>query len=635
MGSDELFSATVNTMKSIQRAWKWLIAILLLFYSLAPSLAWAHPEILAIDPPPDSQLETSPTEVRMVFSEELEASFSQIRVFNTRGEQVDLGDGGRDPDDPSSLLVSLPPLEQGLYSVVWQTIGSDGHQIRGNFSFTVLTSAQQDEQAPLETPEVASQPSEPPTQTLPQPQEAETPAWLNDLLLPFLRSLMLLFALAASGAWFNLQMVFQPAWAGQNSPMPKQIVTKWRSFSRWSLALLLLSCLLFELCLSLLYNAGFSLGGLVTTMSATRLGSAVAARAMIALLMLGLLALPANLSRLNGALLWLGNLALLLSFSLAGHAAAQNQPLLPISADLLHMAACAVWVGGLITLVRLLPLVKQTASEQLQAPLFASIVTRFSSLALISVLCLVLSGLYASSLHIQQLSQLWTSSYGLALSIKLIVFTFLLALGAYNLIWLRPRFVAWAKQTSDALAQRDWVSLLHNTLRLEVVGSLLVLLAVGVLTNVAPPQAAAALQGRPAPASPATTAQSTATPRPTRTPLPTRTLVPSFPFHETRTIDGLELTIDLQPASIGTNSLAVRLLDETGGPGDVQKVVAHINMVDMDMGELQLELESDGAGNYTSDQLQFTMLGDWEVVIEVRRAVADDFRTSFRVPVGD
>lgn len=623
-------------MKSIQRAWKWLIAILLLSYSLAPSLVWAHPEILAIDPPPDSQLETSPTEVRMVFSEELEASFSQIRVFNTQGEQVDLGDGGRDPDDPMALLVSLPALESGLYSVVWQTIGSDGHQIRGSYSFMVLEGAQQSVPTPVATPEAPSQPTEPLTQTIPQPQEPEQPAWLNDLLVPFLRSLMLLFALAVSGAWFSLQVVFQPAWLRQNSPVPEQIRARWRNLSRWSLALLLLSCLLFALCLSLIYNGSFSLAGLFTTMSGTRLGSAVAARGLIALLLLGLFALPASLIRLRNGLFWLMNLGLLLSFSLAGHAAAQNEPLLPILSDLLHMTACAVWVGGLITLVQLLPLVKQSALEQDQAAVFASIVTRFSSLALISVLCLIVSGLYASSLHLQELSQLWTSNYGLALLLKLLVFGVLVALGAYNLIWLRARFVAWAKQTSDALGQRDWPGLLQNILRLEVVGSLLVLLAVGVLTNIAPPKADAALQIPQAPVNVEATVQSTATvPRPTRTPLPTRTLVPSVPFHETRTIDGLELTIDLQPASIGKNSLAVRLLDATGSPGDVQKVVAHINMADMDMGELQLELESDGAGNYSSDQLQFSMLGDWEIIIEVRRAVADDFQSSFRVPVGD
>lgn len=609
----------------------------MLWYTLTPSQAWAHPEILVMEPPADAQLETPPSEVLMVFSEELEAAFSQIRVFSSSGEQVDLGDGGRDPNDPTALLVGLGPLDPGLYSVVWQTIGSDGHQIRGSYSFTVLEGAQTSEQAPSVAPEAPSQPSEPaPAQSVPLVQEPEQPAWLNELLMPLLRSLMLLFALVVSGAWFSLQTVFQAAWARQNSPIPTQIMAKWRSISRWSLGLLLLSCLLFVLCLSLIYGGQLSGTALFNTISATRLGNAVAVRGLLALLMLGLFALPASLGRVRDGLFWLTNLALLASFSFAGHAAAQNAPLLPISADLLHMAACAVWVGGLITLVLLLPLAKQTAPAQVQASLFESIVTRFSSLALLSVLCLTLSGLYASTLHLQALSQLWTSSYGLALLVKLVVFGGLLLLGAYNLIWLRPRFVAWAKRTSDALEQRDWVSILHNTLRLEVVGSIIVLLAVGVLTNVAPPTAEASLQEQQTNPPVEATAQSTPTaPRPTRTPLPTRTLVPSFPFKETRQVDGLELTVDLQPASIGNNQLRVTLLDEQGGQGDVQKVVARINMVEMDMGEIQLDLESDGTGNYHSDQLQFTMLGDWEIIIEVRRAVADDFQSSFQIPVGD
>jgi copper transport protein len=624
-------------MKTFQRTWRWLAAALMLWYTLTPSQVWAHPEILVMEPPADAELETPPSEVLMVFSEQLEAAFSQIRVFNTSGEQVDRGDGGRDPNDPTALLVSLGPLDPGLYSVVWQTIGSDGHQIRGSYSFTVLEGAHANEQAPSTAPEAPSQPSEPtPSQSSPMLQEPAQPTWLNELLVPLLRSLMLLFALTVSGAWFSQQSVFQPAWARQKSQIPAQIEAGWRSISRWSLGLLLISCGAFLLSLSLIYSGQLSTTALTNTLSGTRLGSAVAVRGLIALLMLGLFVLPASLGRVRDALFWLSNLALLASFSFAGHAAAQAQPLLPIVGDLVHMAACAVWVGGLITLVLLLPRVKEAAPAQLQAPLFESIVTRFSSLALISVVCLTLSGLYAGSLHLQTLSQLWTSSYGLALLVKLIVFGFLIALGAYNLIWLRPRFVAWAKQTSEALGGRDWPSLLQNTLRLEVVGSIVILLAVGVLTNLAPPQAEAALNNNQASANLEATAQSTPTaPRPTRTPLPTRTLVPSVPFHETRSIDGLELTVDLQPASIGKNRLELSLRDETGGQGDVQKVVARINMVDMDMGEILLDLESDGAGKYHSDQLQFTMLGEWEIIIEVRRAVADDFQSTFHVPVGD
>jgi methionine-rich copper-binding protein CopC len=76
-------------------------------------------------------------EVRIWFSENIEPAFSSIHVLDAAGKEVDKRDVHLDRSNHALLHVSLPPLESGIYKVVWRVVSVDTHVTNGSFTFRV------------------------------------------------------------------------------------------------------------------------------------------------------------------------------------------------------------------------------------------------------------------------------------------------------------------------------------------------------------------------------------------------------------------------------------------------------------------------------------------------------------------
>ena len=117
-------------------------------------------------------------------------------------------------------------------------------------------------------------------------------------------------------------------------------------------------------------------------------------------------------------------LVLLVCPTLAGHSLDAGQPaVIAPAVDLLHLAGAAVWLGGVASLA-----LARTGSVQ-----------RFSRYALPAVLVVAIGGAARALTELSSVSQVWTTSYGRALTIKTGLFAALLGLA-----WLgrRRRFLA-------------------------------------------------------------------------------------------------------------------------------------------------------------------------------------------------
>jgi putative copper export protein/methionine-rich copper-binding protein CopC len=102
-----------------------------------------------------------------------------------------------------------------------------------------------------------------------------------------------------------------------------------------------------------------------------------------------------------------------------------------------HLVGSALWIGGMVALVALaLP---NVAPAAVCRPFWFAVIRRFSTLAMISVVVLTMSGLWLYWKHVGDLSQLITTVYGQTLTLKLILFGGLLLLGAIHQFWLLPR----------------------------------------------------------------------------------------------------------------------------------------------------------------------------------------------------
>ncbi|MFE9401248.1 copper resistance D family protein [Streptomyces sp. NPDC006530] len=121
-----------------------------------------------------------------------------------------------------------------------------------------------------------------------------------------------------------------------------------------------------------------------------------------------------------------------------------------------HIISGTVWVGGLAVLAALATS-RGRLSESAGA-LWADLWRRFSLVALVCVGAVLTSGLWMSWKHVGGIGQLWTTTYGFVLLIKIVLVLAMVVAGGVNQFWLMPR-IAQARRT-DATA-----SLLHLTLR--------------------------------------------------------------------------------------------------------------------------------------------------------------------------
>jgi len=98
----------------------------------------AHAFLQRAEPSVGSTVQTSPNEVRIRFTENIEPAFSSIQVFDASGKEVDKRDAHLDRSDHALLHVSLPRLGAGTYKVVWRVVSVDTHVTNGNFTFRVI-----------------------------------------------------------------------------------------------------------------------------------------------------------------------------------------------------------------------------------------------------------------------------------------------------------------------------------------------------------------------------------------------------------------------------------------------------------------------------------------------------------------
>ena len=98
----------------------------------------AHAFLKDANPGVGGTVQTSPSEVRIRFTENIEPAVSSIQVFDASGKEVDKRDLHLDRSDHALLHVSLPPLGAGTYKVVWRVVSVDTHVTSGNFTFRVV-----------------------------------------------------------------------------------------------------------------------------------------------------------------------------------------------------------------------------------------------------------------------------------------------------------------------------------------------------------------------------------------------------------------------------------------------------------------------------------------------------------------
>jgi copper transport protein len=140
------------------------------------------------------------------------------------------------------------------------------------------------------------------------------------------------------------------------------------------------------------------------------------------------------------------------SFVVVGHAQASQPRALLIVADMAHVLAASVWLGGVVMLAVMLRRLRRIRKA---APLhspdpgllqarseMAVVVGRFSVAATLCVAFVTVAGVALAISQISSLETLYRTPYGITLVVKLVMVGFVMLLGGYNHQFLVPRVIA-------------------------------------------------------------------------------------------------------------------------------------------------------------------------------------------------
>jgi methionine-rich copper-binding protein CopC len=115
---------------------KALTAVALIASLASISNAFAHAHLKSEIPAADSSV-TGPKELRLNFSEGVEAKFTKVTITDD-GKPVAIKGIDTDPNDKKLLIVTPEqPLKPGSYKVEWHAVSVDTHKSEGSYTFKI------------------------------------------------------------------------------------------------------------------------------------------------------------------------------------------------------------------------------------------------------------------------------------------------------------------------------------------------------------------------------------------------------------------------------------------------------------------------------------------------------------------
>ena len=543
-----------------------LLAAVLLALAAAPSTA-AHAVLLETEPANDSVLEESPMHVVLRFDEPVETALGSVRVYDASGRRVDGGDVMRASSDAVGTRID-GELPKGTYTVTWRVISADSDPIKGAFVFHVQ--------------EPGAQPSGIAAQVL-----EGTPLVVSVLYTGgrFVDFALLLFCV---GGIVALVVALPSADAALRRRLHGVLAV-----AAFALALVALAGVVLQ---------GAAAGGLplreaarwdaISSVAGTRFGVFSVMRAGIALALAAVAFLLRRANEREERLALVGLVvaaaALVVTPVASGHASVSG-PLATV-ADLAHVFAAAAWTGGLALVVLALAL----AGED-RWPLATRSVPRFSTMAVISVVALIVAGTVNGYLQIRAWRGLWETTYGLLLLAKIALVLPLLALGAYNNRYAVPRLRA---GIASVLEQRRFLRAAGAELAIMVA----IVGVTAVLVNAPPARTQIEMHGAAA---------------------------------KVFAMGDLECHLTVEPAMAGSNEIHLMFTGgHTGETADVDEVNVAATLASKGIGPLRFEARRSGhGGRFVVREAELPIAGDWELRIEARRGEFELLTETVSVPI--
>jgi len=579
----------------VARAARRALVLALALALLTPVSALAHAQLEGTSPERGAIVKHEPGAVIFRFDEPVEGNFGAVRVYDANGDRADEGDAFHPNGEGPRLGVHLKPgLADGSYTATYRVVSADGHIVSSGYVFSIGKAGKA------------------PKETVSQLTAGSGSGPITETAFGLARGLQYTAIALAVGGLAFLLLAWLPGLA-----LVEGEGESWSRASRAFAGRLRLVALLAATLGAISAAAGIVLEGaeaagvsgfsalketIVRETLATKFGTiwAFAFLAWIAFGLLGAVAYRPSSSRSFGwmrALLLALPLAFLVATpALAGHGSTQSPVALMFPTNVIHVAAMAVWLGGLATLLFVAPRGTRELEPGERGRLLAAALSRFSQVALVSVGAILLTGLIQAYVYVRHLDALIETGYGRAVLIKFCLLMVLIGIGAYNRRNSVPRL---NRIAAGGEAPGRAGLLLRRALRAEVALLVVVLGVTAALASYAPP----------------ITAQ-------------------SGPFSAESTFGPIQLEMSVEPARVGANEIHIYLFDAKSGAPYAKVKQLEVTAALPDKGiSLPLEPQLAGPGHYTIPGALLNASGEWQLGITVRVSAFDQFTQKVEVPV--
>ena len=543
-------------------------AVAVVLVIVAAPGASAHSQLLSTSPAAGSIVASPPGEIRLTFDESVEISLGAIRLYDAAGREVPVGHV-RHPGGVAAQVATTPPtLQRGSYVVSWRVISADSHPVSGAFTFTVGTASDVGSDA-----------------------RGVVSRLLND---SGSRTVSVLFAVAKWLGLASIAVLIGSLWYILWCRRGGRLTGSGLRFMTRSVVVAIGSTVAVFV-LQGPYAGGTGLGdafrpSVWSDVATTRFGEAQLVRIGLLLLALAAIRTSARAGRTvfatSSVILSVG---IAITVAVAGHGATGRWIGLGIVADVVHVLAFSVWVGGLFALLSDL---RSPAIDPAQLVVAAR---RFSDSALVAVVAVAGSGTAQAMRQINSVGSVWSTTYGRLLLLKLGIVLAVVVVAAFSRSVTRRWAISLTSTETPAPDGGDEPVVLRGRLRrnvaIEVVG-VAVVLAVSVL-----------LSGT----------------------IPAREAV-GLPFSQTVVGDGGFAEILVSPARAGSVAIHVTVTNPDGTVPDLSSLTVDLDLPERQLGPFKVPMTRYASNHYIDDRANIPFAGTWRLT--VRASVGDfDSRT--------
>ncbi|TLX83122.1 MAG: hypothetical protein E6L00_01760, partial [Thaumarchaeota archaeon] len=576
----------------------FVISLMLIVIPNIPN-SYAHASVTKSDPSDRQSLANQPTKVDVYFNDPIDIRYSQLKVLNSSGMEIQQKDLHYIDNDEHTLSVSLPSgLKDGIYTVTTKVLDqTDGHVTKNAYVFAIGQ---------------------------PVPQNFATPTSSNyqETSIPetIVRFPVLVGQVLVVGASFATLWLWKPisriSWLGNVLDETR------KKIDRSMMKLVVIgSILVVTSGFAMISVQAYSINAGILDAVSTKFGSTWIIRmiASVALLALSYTIYhkikKSNSITSKGHVLGLFGIGLLVlaTTSLISHGAATGK-ILPLILDFIHNIVASLWIGGIFYIAFIfMPNLKQAIDEDISIPTLTILIPRFSIIAISILGAIVITGPFLLYFLESNLALTLGSSYGKILIVKLSLAAIMISLGAYNnMIIHKQAFNATSlliTKNNAVISEKtnhvkSIISKFSKSTKIESLVGMALIASVAVLVDSGLPSSEFQNQLQ-------LIQQSNIFALAT-----TDNLVTGHEFTETKFVEnGGRIVLTIIPFSTGNNDFKISFLDSNKNPIDMKSVQLKLTQVDRGIGPNTIDAQQVSTGVFSANTV-FGFPGHWSLRAE-------------------